>query len=169
MDKLVKKEVITLYASQVGIIFVALACAIFPIFKYFSLLKSWKAIAGLFVIACIVGLNVWFIIKRFLRNYAVLPAKFALESMNQAFFKIKENCEKGYFSKEETEQCKQRFVRTMDWLGVIDHFSLPFMIFDCTAMFLIVGCVFVKQILQHQFCFFTMYAVAGFFIAMQTA
>ena len=85
------------------------------------------------------------------------------------FFKIDENYKKGYFSEEETEQCKKRYKRTLDWISMINRLSLPFMIFDCCAMFLIVVCVVVKQILQHQFCFFTMYAVAGFFIAIQTA
>ena len=169
MDKLVKKEVITLYVSQVVIILVALACAMLPLFKDFSSLEGLKAIIGLFVIACIVGLNIWFVAKRFFGLYAVIPTRIAWDWMSSVFFKIDENYKKGYFSEEETEQCKKRYKRTLDWISMINSLSLPFMIFDCCAMFLIVGCVVAKQILQHQFCFFTMYAVAGFFIAIQTA
>lgn len=34
---------------------------------------------------------------------SLLPGKIALESMGEMFFRIDENCNKGLFSKEETE------------------------------------------------------------------
>ena len=57
MDKLVKKEVITLYVSQAALILLAVACAALPLFTEFRSLTGTKAVAAMPGIAfrCIVS------------------------------------------------------------------------------------------------------------------
>ena len=47
IDTLTKKKVITLYASQVGMILATLVCAALPFFIDFSPIEGWRAIVGL--------------------------------------------------------------------------------------------------------------------------
>ena len=50
--------------------------------------------------------------------------------MGEMFFRIDENCNKGLFSKEETENCKQRYNNVLKWLGRFNSLAVPLMIID---------------------------------------
>lgn len=169
MDKLVKKEVVTLYVSQAALILLAVVCAALPLFVEFASFTGTKAVAALLVLACIAGLNMFFVTKRFYGLHGRLPVRFAYGSMMAVYFKIDENCEKGYFSRDETDRCKKRFCTTFDWLAILDRFSLPLAVFDCAGMVLLIALVILEQVLRHEVRFFTIYGVAGFLVVMQTA
>ena len=108
MDKLVKKEVLTVYISQFAMIAVALFCCLAPLISNSAYLTGWKAISGLCILASIFVVNIVYMTTQFQGNKSLLPGKIALECMGEMFFRTDENCNKGLFSKEDTEKCKQR-------------------------------------------------------------
>ena len=94
MDKLVKKEVLTVYISQFELIAVALFCCLVPLFSESPYLPGWKAITGLCILASIFVANIFYITTQFKGNQSILPCKIALERMGEMFFRIDENCNK---------------------------------------------------------------------------
>ena len=106
---------------------------------------------------------------QFQGNKSLLPGKIALECMGEMFFRIDENCNKGLFSKEDTEKCKQRYNNVLKWLERFDFLAIPLMIIDCAVIGLSIIGIIILQISKHQFLFCSLYGVAGFFIVMQTA
>ena len=60
MDKLVKKEVLTVYISQFALIAVALFCCLVPLFSDSLYLTGWKAISGLCILASIFVVNIFY-------------------------------------------------------------------------------------------------------------
>lgn len=121
------------------------------------------------VLACIAGLNMFFVTKRFYGLHGRLPVRIAVGSVRAVYFKIEENCEKGYFSGDEADRCRERFCTTFDWLVILNRFSLPLAVFDCTGMVWLIALVILEQVLRHEVRFFTIYGVAGFLVVMQTA
>ena len=169
MDKLVKKEVLTVYISQFAMIAVALFCCLVPLFSDFLYLTGWKAFTGLCILASIFVVNIFYMTTQFQGKKSLLPGKIALECMGEMFFRIDENCNKGLFSKEETENCNQRYNNVLKWLGRFDSLAVPLMIFDCVVIGLSIIGIIILQISKHQILFCSLYGVAGFFIVMQTA
>jgi len=169
MDKLVKKEVLTVYISQFAMIIVALFCCLVPFFSDSLYLTGWKAISGLCILASVFVANIFYMTTQFQGKKSLLPGKFALECMGEMFFRIDENCNKGLFSKEDTEKCKQRYNNTLKWLGRFNSLAEPLMIIDCAVIGLSIIGIIILQISKHQFLFCSLYGVAGFFIVMQTA
>ena len=169
MDKLVKKEVLTVYISQFAMIAVALFCCIVPLFSESAYLTGWKAISGLCILGSIFVINIFYITIKFRGYQSVLPCKYALEFMPEMLFRIDENCDKGLFSKEDTEKCKQRYNNTLNWLGRFDSLAVPLIIFDCVVVGLSIIGIIILQISKHQVLFCSLYGVAVFFIVMQTA
>ncbi len=169
MDKLVKKEVLTVYISQFAMIIVALFCCLVPLFSDSLYLTGWKAISGLCILASVFVANIFYMTTQFQGKKSLLPGKFALECMGEMFFRIDENCNKGLFSKEDTEKCKQRYNNTLKWLGRFNSLAEPLMIIDCAVIGLSIIGIIILQISKHQFLFCSLYGVAGFFIVMQTA
>ncbi len=106
MDKLVKKEVLTVYISQFAMIIVALFCCLVPLFSDSLYLTGWKAISGLCILASVFVANIFYMTTQFQGKKSLLPGKNALECMGEMFFRIDENCNKGLFSKEDTENQK---------------------------------------------------------------
>ena len=75
MDKLVKKEVLTVYISQFAMIAVALFCCIVPLFSESAYLTGWKAISGLCILGSIFVINIFYITIKFRGYQSVLPCK----------------------------------------------------------------------------------------------
>lgn len=98
MDKLVKKEVLTVYISQFALIAVALFCCLVPLFSDSLYLTGWKAISGLCILASIFVVNIFYMTTQFQGKKSLLPGKIALECMGEMFFRIDENCNKGKWS-----------------------------------------------------------------------
>ena len=169
MAKLIKKEVLTVYISQFTLIIVALFCCLVPLFSDSLYLTGWKAISGLCILASVFVANIFYMTTQFQGKKSLLPGKFALECMGEMFFRIDENCNKGLFSKEDTEKCKQRYNNTLKWLGRFNSLAEPLMIIDCAVIVLSIIGIIILQISKHQFLFCSLYGVAGFFIVMQTA
>lgn len=169
MDKLVKKEVLTVYISQFALIAVALFYCIVPLFSESPYLTGWKAISGLCILASVFVVNIFYMTTQFKGNKSLLPGKIALECMGEMFYRIDENCNKGLFSKEDTEKCKQRYNNVLKWLGRFNSLAVPLIIFDCVAAGLSIIGIIILQISKHQVLFCSLYGVAGFFIVMQTA
>ena len=117
MNKFVKKEVLTVYISQFAMIAVALFCCLAPLISNSAYLSGCKAISGLFLLESIFVVNIVYMTTQFQGNKSLLPGKIALECMGEMFFRIDENCNKGLFSKEETENCNQRYNNVLKWLG----------------------------------------------------
>ena len=130
MDKLIKKEVIKLYVSQILLLLVSVGCACVPLISDSIGLTGYKALASLLLFASIIIFEIIFIITWFYGLHANLPAKFCLESMNQVFFEAEDNYNRGLFSEEETNQFKERFRNTLEWLTRIVRFSKLFVIID---------------------------------------
>ena len=105
MDKLVKKEVLTVYISQFALIAVALFCCIVPLFSASPYLTGWKAISGLCILASIFVVNIFYMTTQFKGNKSLLPGKIAFECFPEMIYRMDENCNKGLFSKDETEKC----------------------------------------------------------------
>ena len=63
MDKLVKKEVLTVYISQFAMIAVALFCCLAPLISNSAYLTGWKAISGLCILASIFVVNIVYFSK----------------------------------------------------------------------------------------------------------
>ena len=168
MDKLVKKEVLTVYISQFTLIIVALFCCLVPLFSDFLYQTGWKAISGLFLLESIFVVNIVYMTTQFQGNKSLLPGKIALECMGEMFFRIDENCNKGLFSKEDTEKCKQRYNNVLKWLERFDFLAIPLMIIDCAVIGLSIIGIIILQIKKHEVSFCSLYGVAGFFIVMQT-
>ena len=166
MDKLVKKEVLTVYISQFTLIIVALFCCLVPLFSDSLYLTGWKAISGLCILASIFVVNIFYMTAQFQGKKSILPGKIALECMGEMFFRIDENCNKGLFSKEDTENCKQRYNNVLKWLGRFNSLAVPLMI--AVIGLSIIGIV-ILQIKKNEVSFCSLYGVAGFFIVMQTA
>ncbi len=169
MDKLVKKEVLTVYISQIALIAVSLFCCIVPLFSDSLYLTGWKAISGLCILASIFVVNIFYMTTQFQGKKSLLPGKIALECMGEIFFRIDENCNKGLFSKEDTDKCKQRYNNTLKWLGRFNSLAEPLMIIDCAVIGLSIIGIIILQIKKHQVLFCSLYGVSGFFIVMQTA
>lgn len=169
MDKLVKKEVLTVYISQFAMIIVALFCCLVPLFSDSLYLTGWKAISGLCILASIFVINIVYMTTQFQGKKSLLPGKIALECMGEMFFRIDENCNKGLFSKEDTENCKHRYNNVLKWLGRFNSLAVPLMIIDCVVIGLSIIGIIILQISKHQILFCSLYGVAGFFIVMQTA
>lgn len=98
MDKLVKKEVLTVYISQFTLIIVALFCCLVPLFSESPYLPGWKAITGLCILASVFVVNIFYMTTQFQVKKSLLPGKIALECMGEMFFRIDENCNKGKWS-----------------------------------------------------------------------
>ena len=81
MDKLVKKEVLTVYISQFALIAVALFCCLVPLFSDSLYLTGWKAISGLCILASIFVVNIFYMTTQFQGKKSILPGKIALECM----------------------------------------------------------------------------------------
>ena len=94
MDKLVKKEVLTVYISQFAMIIVALFCCLVPLFSDSLYLTGWKAISGLCILASVFVANIFYMTTQFQGKKSLLPGKIALECMGEMFFRIDENCNK---------------------------------------------------------------------------
>lgn len=169
MDKLIKKEVLTVFISQYLMIFVALFCCWVPLVSDSTYLNGWKAILGLCILASIFITNIFYMTSQFKGYLSVLPGKIAHECMNEMLYKMDENCNKGLFSKEETEKCKQRYNNTLKWLERFDSFAFPLMIIDCAVIGLAITGIFIFQIAKNQIVFPLLFGVAGFFIVMQTS
>ena len=167
MDKLIKKEVIKLFVSQLLLLLVSVGCTLIPLFSDSIGLIGYKALAGLLIFAVIIVFEIIFITTWFYGLNANLPAKFCLESMNQVLFEAEENFKRGLFSEEETNQFKERFSNTMEWLNKIVRFSKPFVIIDLISMFIIILVVVLKQISLKQLYFSNMYGISAFFLIMQ--
>ena len=167
MDKLIKKEVIKLYVSQILLLLVSIVCACVPLFSDSIGLNGYKALAGLLFLATIIVFEIIFITTWFYGINANLPAKICLESMPSTLYYIDKNLNKGLFSEEETKKCKERFMCTMDWLNKIVLFSKPFVIIDLFSMFLIVLVIVLKQISLKQLYFSNMYGISTFFLILQ--
>ncbi len=167
MDKLIRKEVIKLYISQILFLLVSLGCACLPLFSDSLGLTGYKELAGLLFLVAIIVCEIIFITTWFYGLNAKLPAKFCLEAMPRTLYEIDDNLNKGYFSDEETEKCKERFMCTMDWLNKMVIFSKPFVIIDLYSMFLIVLVIVLKQISLKQLYFSNMYGIATFFLILQ--
>lgn len=169
MDKLVKKEVLTVYISQFALIAVVLFCCIVPLFSESPYLTGWKAISGLCILGSIFFVNIFYITTQFKGNQSLLPCKIALECFPEMIYRMDENCNKGLFSKDETEKCKDRYNNTLKWLERFDSLAIPLIIFDCVVVGLSIIGIIILQISKHQVLFCSLYGVAGFFIVMQTA
>lgn len=78
MDKLVKKEVLTVYISQFAMIAVALFCCLAPLISNSAYLTGWKAISGLCILASIFVVNIVYMTTQFQGNKSLLPGKIAL-------------------------------------------------------------------------------------------
>lgn len=169
MDKLIKKEVLTVFISQYLMIFVALFCCWVPLISDSLYLSGWKAILGLCILASIFITNIFYITSKFKGYLSVLPRKIALECMSEMLYRMDENCNKGLFAKEETEKCKQRYNNTLKWLERFDSFAFPLMIVDCVVIGLAIIGIFIFQIVKNQIVFCPLFGVAGFFIVMQTS
>ncbi len=169
MNKFVKKEVLSVYISQFAMIIVALFCCLVPLFSESLYLIGWKAISGLCILASIFVVNIFYMTTQFKGNKSLLPGKIALDCMAEMFYRIDENCNKGLFSKEDTENCKQRYNNVLKWLGRFNSLALPLMIIDCAVIGLSIIGIVILQISKHQVLFCSLYGVAGFFIVMQTA
>lgn len=168
MDKLVKKEVLTVYISQFALIAVALFCYIVPLFSESPYLPGWKAITGLCILASIFVANIFYMTTQFKRYQSILPCKIALEFLPEMIYRMDENYNKGLFSKEDTEKCKQRYSNTLKWLERFAYLAIPLIIFDCTVIGLSIIGIIILQIKKHEVSFCSLYGVAGFFIVMQT-
>lgn len=168
MDKLVKKEVLTVYISQFAILIVALCCFWLPLFYDSPIMTRWKAISGFFILAGIFLANIFYITTLFSKQHRILPAKLALEAFSEMLYKMDDNCNKGLFSKEETDKCKQRYNTTLEWLERYRALGLPLLIFDCITIGLSIAGIIIIQIVKHQFVFCSFFGVAGFFLVMQT-
>lgn len=168
MDKLVKKEVLTVYISQFAMIVVALFCCIVPLFSESAYLIGWKAITGLCILASIFIANIVYITTQFKGYQSILPCKIALECLPEMIYRMDENYNKGLFSKEDTEKSKQRYSNTLKWLERFDSFAVPLMIIDCAVIGLSIIGIIILQIKRHEVLFCSFYGVAGFFIVMQT-
>ena len=169
MDKLVKKEVLTVYISQFAMIAVALFCCIVPLFSESPYLTGWKAITGLCILASVFIANIVYLTTQFKGYQSILPCKIALECFPKMIYRMDENCTKGLFSKDETEKCKQRYSNTLKWLERFYSLAIPLIIFDCVVVGLSIIGIIILQISKHQVLFCSLYRVAGFFIVMQTA
>lgn len=169
MDKLVKKQVLTVYISQFALIVVALFCCLVPIFSGSLYLTGWKAISGLCILTSFFVVNIFYMTTQFQGKKSLLPGKIALECMGEMFFRIDENCNKGLFSKEGTENCKQRYNNVLKWLGRFNSLAVPLMIIDCAVIGLSIIGIIILQIKKYEVSFCSLYGVAGFFIVMQTA
>ena len=163
MDKLVKKEVLTVYISQFAMIAVALFCCIVPLFSESAYLTGWKAISGLCILGSIFFVNIFYMTTQFKGNQSLLPCKIALECFPEMIYRMDENCNKGLFSKDETEKCKDRYNNTLKWLERFDSLAIPLIIFDCVAAGLSIIGIIILQISKHQVLFCSLYGVAGFF------
>lgn len=95
MDKLVKKEVLTVYISQFAMIAVALFCCLVPLFSESPYLPGWKAITGLCILASVFVVNIFYMTTQLQGKISLLPGKIALECMGEMFFRIDENCNNG--------------------------------------------------------------------------
>ena len=168
MDKLVKKEVLTVYISQFALIAVALFCCIVPLFSESPYLPGWKAITGLCILASIFVANIFYMTTQFKGYQSILPCKIALEFLPEMIYRMDENYNKGLFSKEDTEKCKQRYSNTLKWLERFAYLAVPLIIFDCTVIGLSIIGIIILQIKKHEVSFCSLYGVAGFFIVMQT-
>ena len=153
MDKLVKKEVLTVYISQFAMIAVALFCCLVPLFSDFLYLTDWKAISGLCILASIFVVNIFYMTTQFQGKKSLLPGKIALECMGEMFFRIDENCNKGLFSNEDTENCKQRYNNVLKWLGRFNSLAVPLMIIDCAVIGLSIIGIVILQIKNMKFHF----------------
>ena len=90
---------------------------------------------------------------QFQEKKSLLPGKIALECMGEMFFRIDENCNKGLFSKEETENCKQRYNNVLKWLGRFNSLAVPLMIIDCAVIGLSIIGIVILQIKNMKFHF----------------
>ena len=75
MDKLVKKEVLTVYFSQFALIAVVLFCCLVPLFSDSLYLTGWKAISGLCILASIFVVNIFYMTTQFQGKKSILPGK----------------------------------------------------------------------------------------------
>ena len=167
MDKLIKKEVIKLYVSQILLLIVSVGCSCLPLFSDSIGLNCYKALAGLLLLAAIIVFEIIFISTWFYGLNANLPAKYCLESMNQVLFEAEDNFRRGQFTEEETNQFKERFRTTMEWLNKIIQFSKPFVFFDSFSMIIIVFVIVLKQVSLKQLYFSNMYGISAFFLILQ--
>ena len=167
MDKLIKKEVIELYVSQILLLLVSVGCVCVPLSSESIGLTGYKALASLLLFASIIVFEIIFITTWFYGLNANLPAKYCLESMNQIFFEAEDNFKHGLFSEEETNQFKERFRNTLEWLTRIVRFSKLFVIIDLFSMFLIALVIVLKQISLRQLYFSNMNGISAFFLILQ--
>ena len=168
MNKLIKTEVLTVYISQFLLLLVITFCNAIPLWSETIFITGGKSILGFLVVIVICFINIWFFFKKFWRFYARLPVKYMLESLLGLMYSIDLNCNKGKFTPEETEACKERLNDSMKWLNIYDRLALPLIIFDAVSVCASVFFIAIKLIKINTFCFSAYYGVSGFFVIIQS-
>ena len=167
MDKLIKKEVIKLYVSQILLLISSVFCSSVPLFSETLSFYNYNALIGILIFAAVIIFEIIFIRTWFYGRNANLPGKYCLESLPGTMYKIDANLNKGLFSEEETEKCKERYRNTLDWLSSMIIFSKPFLIIVLLSMLFIVLLIVVKMISIKQLYFSNMYGISIFFLVLQ--
>ena len=168
MNKLIKSEVLTIYISQFLLLFVIAFCNSVPLWSDTVFITGNKYIIICFIILALVYfLNIFFLLKKYWRYYALLPEKYMLESMPALTLRIEENCNKGKYTQEETAACKERLNDSMKWLDRYNKLSFPLIITDIICIISSITFIVIKQFQFKSFCFCTYYGIAIFFVLIQ--
>lgn len=170
MDKLIKKEVLTLWISQLGICIVSVTCAFLPLIIESTVLIEQNAEVGNRINNCILFIILTgLIICKYNRifEYSTILAREVMDNIPLIFDRLEINCYAGLFNKIETEKCKERYRKTLDYLYLnqklfyLISFLLPIIV--CVEILFSI----INYKINTNFSNYT--AIATFFIILQTA
>ena len=170
MDKLIKKEVLTLWISQLGICIVSVTCAFLPLIIESTVLIEQNAEVGNRINNCILFIILTgLIICKYNRiyEYSNILAREVMDDIPLIFERLEINCYAGLFNKIETENCKERYRKTLDYLYFnqklfyLISFLLPITV--CVEILFSI----INYKINTNFSNYT--AIATFFLILQTA
>lgn len=173
MDKLIKKKITKLRISQPALLILSLCCAALPFFKPFdfSILMGRGAFAlrGLSFFIFLLSILLSVLWTRVIYKYRLaIFIRFFEDAKIPRFLKIDANCAEKLYSEEEASAYKEKYENINKQLARINVFCHRFLIFEICTVFAIFILIEIKQFLQRETIFYSIYRISAFFIIFQT-
>ena len=136
MDKTIKKDIIYFYIIEFACIIGAVICSLLPIFadsKQYSLGQS----IGFYIFMLGLLVTNYLLMEKWFVGYnAVLPSRNLWDNFLHVWNKIEKNVDEGFFTEEESKNCKERLKKLLDYICDYERISHFLKVFDFTAIFM---------------------------------
>lgn len=166
MEKLLKKEALSFFISEIFITLAAVFCTIVPLFSETYVLIGRKAVVG-YVLFCSSFLSTIILYYSKQRYRIAIMCRYIYDSYNQWLFDLDNSCKAGIITKEETKKRMEKLRCVTEWTFNFDSLARLFVWFDILAIIAMSAISVSKMYLEKSFFFSYMYGISTFFLFMQ--